>query len=868
MASGDYPILLFPKPSSADRAKRSRGGRRPIRPGFREQRKRLTPDFQRLQDAIENRRMGIQESSLGVEPEMVLVLEVVGTVERFFRAVKKIEGLEWLAEHELNDIQPGDGFQDARSPDKNLNGRLFLMMSDQRALNELQNLFNSWKSDPEATFRRGLSRFKEVFENLRKIRPWDIEDRLTDTGLLMDWEQRKMFGQTTVPFEAELWYRSNLSQRRHAAAQIRHLIEDLGGEIITECDIQNIAYHAILGQIKITHVEELLNHPEDRPTLRLFLCDDIMFFRPVGQCAVPVKDETDETASTQLPISDHRIVGTPVVALLDGMPLTRHKHLDGRLVIDDPDGYEDTYQAKERGHGTAMASLICHGDLNSRVAPLQKPIYVRPIMKPRRIYNGRFVEEAIPDDVLVVDLIHRAIIRMFREEEDEPPVSPGIRVVNLSIGDTVRQFVREMSGWARLLDWLSYKYNILFVVSAGNQNKPISLRTEATELRSLPLEERQKLVVSSVVEDTRNRRLLSPAETLNGVTVGALHVDETGPGSDHLIDPVAVGMPSVISSHGPGHRRAIKPDIHLPGGKQLFSEKPVSQDGRICISPHFSGQNTGQRVATPGSAGALDATQHMVGTSNSAALATRQAYLFYELLETLRTQPGVEIPIEFDAVLMKSLLVHGAEWGGMYDSYKNILEQSHNSRTSKDHVARFLGYGKPDFERVATGTEKRVTVLGFEKLLDGKAMEFTLPLPPDIANLGTKMRMVVTLAWFSPINSRHQKYRVAHLWFDKPQGKIECKRLCADFHAVQRGTLQHEIFEGKSENSIQEGDEMIIKVNCRKDASDILEPIRFGLTVTLEVAENLPFYPVSIYEEVRERLSMRVRAGGISVSRS
>lgn len=69
----------------------------------------------------------------------------------------------------------------------------------------------------------------------------------------------------------------------------------------------------------------------------------------------------------------------------------------------------------------------------------------------------------------------------------------------------------------------------------------------------------------------------------------------------------------------------------------------------------------------------------------------------------------------------------------------------------------------------------------------------------------------------------------------------------------------HLIFEGNSEASIQEGDEMIIKVNCRKDAGDIREPIRFGLAVTLEVAEEIPLYPISIYEEVRELLSVRVR---------
>lgn len=861
MLDGDYPILLFPKPAYADRAKRYGGGGELIRPEAHEQGERLTPEFQRLQDALDRRRITIQDSSQGIEPEMVLVLEVVGTIEEFFRAVEKVQGLEWLSEYALEDINPINGFQDSRGSNRRLSGRLFLMMSDQQALTELRKLFDLWKRAPEVKFRSGLAKLKEVFENLDKIRSWNVEDRLIDTGLLEDWEQRKQFG-NIVPFEAELWYRDSPSRRQDSANQVRHLVEELNGQIVTECIIEDIAYHAMLGQIRISHVEELLNRPIIHSELALFHCDHVMFFRPVGQCAVLVKDETDEKSSAQstimaYPMKENR---DPVVALLDGMPLTGHKLLDGYLVVDDPDGYEDTYQANERSHGTAMASLICRGDLNSGEPPLERPVYVRPIMKPYRGFGD--AREIIPDDVLAVDLVHRAIIRMLREGADEKPAAPEIRIVNLSIGDSGRQFVREMSVWARLLDWLSYKYNLLFIVSAGNHIGPISLAKEAEGLRNMSSEECQKLVIPAVADDTRNRRLLSPAETLNGVTVGAVHMDESGSGPRHLIDPVAAGMPSVISAHGPGYRKSIKPDIHVSGGKLLFSKEPISPDATIVINPNFSAQETGQCVATPGSEGTLDATRYTQGTSNATALVTRQAYFFFELLESLRIQQKVEIPGEFDAVLIKALLIHGAEWGEPYDSYKEILGQNHDNRTFREYVTRFLGYGRPDFERVAAGSEKRVTVLGFGSLLDKQAAEFALPLPPSLADLGLKTRVIITLAWFSPINSRRQKYRVGHLWFDKPQGKIKCNhRACANHQAVQRGTLQHEIFEGTNTDTVQDGDKMIIKINCRKDADDILEPVRFGLTVTLEITEDVPLYPVSIYEEVRQRLSVRVPAG-------
>ena len=80
----------------------------------------------------------------------------------------------------------------------------------------------------------------------------------------------------------------------------------------------------------------------------------------------------------------------------------------------------------------------------------------------------------------------------------------------------------------------------------------------------------------------------------------------------------------------------------------------------------------------------------------------------------------------------------------------------------------------------------------------------------------------------------------------------------ADFRAVQRGTVQHEVLEGSDSVAFQDGDDIVIKVNCRSDAGDILEPIRFGLVVTLEVSESAALF-VPMYQEVRERLSIRIR---------
>ena len=50
MADTDYPLLVFPDPVPADRAKRTGGGGKLRRPDSAAQAQRLVPQFQRLQE--------------------------------------------------------------------------------------------------------------------------------------------------------------------------------------------------------------------------------------------------------------------------------------------------------------------------------------------------------------------------------------------------------------------------------------------------------------------------------------------------------------------------------------------------------------------------------------------------------------------------------------------------------------------------------------------------------------------------------------------------------------------------------------------------------------------------------------------------
>jgi hypothetical protein len=86
------PLLMFPAPSITDRVKKKQGFGSPSYhfPDFSKQKDRLTPQFETMLQSF------IVDSADGLEPEYVLVIETIGQIDDFQRAVRAIPGLEWL----------------------------------------------------------------------------------------------------------------------------------------------------------------------------------------------------------------------------------------------------------------------------------------------------------------------------------------------------------------------------------------------------------------------------------------------------------------------------------------------------------------------------------------------------------------------------------------------------------------------------------------------------------------------------------------------------------------------------------------------------------------------------------------------------
>lgn len=851
------PLLIFPKPKQVPPP--AKNGFPPSHPHFPDkdtQTSRLAPQFEQLQNQFLADRAILANSVSGIDPEMVLVIETAGRIDKLQTAIANTVGLEWLAEWD-EEFDPDSDFYNTDTKglktDKAVDGRLFLSMSNQQGLNELLSLWEIWQSNQKLP--NGKGKWTEVFDQIKTIRRWGIQEQLIETGMLKIWEEELEYtAEEVINFQIEFFYRRDRNRRKQNENIIKTLIEQLSGSLISPfIDYNEIGFHAVKALLPRKSiqliVEKIHNNELDVALLKL---PSIMFFRPTGQALTSSPDETQaiEIAPEIL------VTGDPVVAIFDGVPFSQHEWLKNRLLLDDPDELEAKYQRGDRKHGTAIASLVIHGELDAYEAPLTRPVYFRPILQPDPLTLDR--EEHVPDEEFYEGRIERAVRRMFEGEGDVPAQAPTVKIINLSFGDPSRLFVHSLSPCAKLLDWLSWKYKVLFCVSSGNFTESIDLGFTEDEFKLLTDKAKVETTLKSISDTAHSRRLISPAESINSITVGASHEDSsiiTNMARRVDILPVAQ-LPSPINRVGNGFRRSIKPEILMAGGRQLFNPPPIGKSfkfSKIALPP-------GQRVATENKEGERSASSYTCGTSNAVALASRSAAKIYEVIEIIRNEtPGV-IQDNQVAVLIKALLVHGASREAADNLLEKHLRTKANSRQFKQFSSKFIGYGYPNIDKVLACTEQRATVIGCGFIKEKQVHEYRFPLPPSLANSTVWRRLTITLAWLTPVNPGHRNLRKAKLFFGPPKksDELQLERQQSDHNQVQRGTVQHEILESKKVSDYQEGDELIIPVQCNADATDRLdEEIPYALTVTLEVKEGIN---ILIYQEIKNHIQLQVKA--------
>jgi serine protease AprX len=251
-------------------------------------------------------------------------------------------------------------------------------------------------------------------------------------------------------------------------------------------------------------------------------------------------------------------------------------------------------QYRNTDHGTFVAGLICWGnELNPTIPGIDA--------NPCAVFDLQVIPNADPSKGDVGILLEQEFLisleTALKDHANE------YKVWNLSLGTDTICSLDEFSPLAEELDNLQEKYQVSFVISAGNYVTP--------PLLDYP---RQKVQLEA-------GRITAPADSVLGITVGSVsHVDykKNGP-KEH--------QPSAFSRHGAGPNYIIKPDLIHYGGS-------CSADG-MHISGIRSANNKG--------------TAEDLGTSFATPLVSRSlAQIYHQITPTPKQ------------VLARALLTHHA----------------------------------------------------------------------------------------------------------------------------------------------------------------------------------------------------------------
>jgi hypothetical protein len=800
-------------------------------PGGR-QAERIGPKFTRLAEVLARGGdvLELRADATALAPERLLVFEVRGAIGTFVDAVRRVPGLELVDEEEM------------KSDELDKHPVAYLMVPDLAALRGIESLWRRWRTGQLVW---GETAWSNVFERLRDLRPWGPADRVQpyEANILaaeIDGLEEGEF----VRLEIELVFRANEAVAAENSGTVIAAVGARGGRLVSWARIADIAYHALLVDLPVWSVRQIIAQASDG----IAGLESVMHIRPQS---VSTGIEVDDPLEPDLAAIAPRALGEPILALLDGVPVANHRLLADHVRIDDPFDLVPDALVAQRRHGTAMASLIVHGDRNRVEPSLPRQIHVVPVMG-----SG----DAFPRDRLIIDMIFLAVTRL-RE------TAPSVLIVNLSLGNARRPFHGQLSAWARLIDRLAQRFGLLFIVSAGNQVEHFGVTAYPTSLayEAAAGLDRATATLTALNNIAADRRLLSPAETVNGVTVGACNDDAVSPAerarARALIDPFPnhrTANPS--SSLGPGFANAVKPDILMPGAREHL--QVIRSHGHIDVQPSRPARGAGLKVAAPPANGRENLDGYTNGTSAATALASRTCHRIHDALEATYGAEFLSLPTINRAVLLKALLVHPARWpDDMAELIRRTIGPAGRGQASrqKDNIRRFLGYGCVDADDAVACASDRATFFATGTLQRDCTATIAVPVPAAISGQARPHMLAATLAWFTPVSPGRKSYRSCKL---KVLDPTEIGALAVAAHSNQpdgnqtnRGTVFTRCWSGDSAPVV--GPDMTVPLQVQRDpdqATVIDEPVIYGLAVTLAMPGEL-----RIYEEVRARIAPPIR---------
>ena len=609
----------------------------------------------------------------------------------------------------------------------------------------------------------GLLTYKQrsdVFSCIAEIRQVSIEDRTGKKLSTAIAEDSLPDGLFTV--DIDVWYNGDISSKNVIEGKIRRALGT--GDSCLLGDLF-VLPNLLLGRARV-----------NRYTLEVLRKLDLiaMVDLPIG---VLSGEHCDLYSADFIPqVSDELDENAPLACVIDSGVFSGNPLLSSLIVGEEDFDLVENTSADLNGHGTGVAGIVAYGDFHD----FDKTNHI--FMPLVRICNGKVMhneqtplgdEATYPSDKRPEQLVEEAI-RYFHKEYN-------CRIFNLSSGDTDRVYSggRQMA-WASLLDELSRELDIIIVVSIGNVSPPAIPDFSGRE--DLMNKCRDQLL-------SDNHRLIDPATTALGVTVGSITRYEEPESFPQRPTPLSAGKkdyPSVFTRTGDGVNGAIKPEFVDYGGNiavmQPYGGRTHWNSNRILNEPTLN--NTLEKVF-----------KGWQGTSFAAPHVTHVAA---RIERALQLQIG-ESP---SANLIRALLASSSKC-----CQRNWLE----SATPPDYVQgsqrqpqawrmRLTGYGKVDDSTLFT--DRNHVTLFTEDALDLRQIHlYKVPVPSEFLDLRTTKRISIGFAYNPPTRLSRKAYIANSLWFEVFR-RIDVEALLS--------------YKGKKANADEQAAESVIEDFSRK----------------------------------------------------
>lgn len=626
-----------------------------------------------------------------------LGVELVAETEEGLMLVSS-EDLEYTKLYQvLNDFGAGTGSATAGSSLLDV----YTQRDDVRKLDEIltQEVRAQWPFDPRRTYTFDLA--IQTATSTRDMRWPTVRKRGSET------EEEFLARRESARREA--WYEALDEWQEKAEARVeelRPILSHYGGDflsgVVSDDGIETESGMVFADSVQIRvrmsgagFQDVVLNFPH---LFEVSLPPELQ--EVITRRAEPAEIEQPEITS---PGED-----APVVCVIDSGIQEQHLWLEPAIDTpssrcflpgNDPDDVAD--YVMPQGHGTRVAGAVLY--------PEQVPTTgtVEPVAW---IQNARVLSD---QNQLPANLPPEIYLQKVVEHFHAAPRFT--KIFNHSINARYPCPRRRMTAWAAKIDELSHEHDVLFIQSAGNQDRTGSgdqanpgLAAHISAGRTPPHHQ---------LEDSM--RVANPAQSLHALTVGSVAADVYDDGNQRSFADAA-HRPSGFSRSGFGQPwSVVKPDVVEVGGDFVYSTPPP------VVAPHAE---TSVELLNSTLHGQPAYSRDGAGTSFAAPKVAHIAAHLQAIFP------------EASPLLYRALIAQSARWPEWAES-----------EPSKDAVLRWIGYGLPSLERATSNTPSRVTLITPDaEMLPGKQFHlYTVRIPQEIRNaaLDASIRIDITLAY-------------------------------------------------------------------------------------------------------------------------